>query len=217
MKTHTKVNMTGQHHSHRHAHGRHAQHMGGRGMGGFFAMGGHRGSGPDSFDWGDQEERGPGGRRGRGRMFDSGELRLVLLKLIAEGPRHGYDLIRAIDALTGGAYVPSPGIVYPTLTLLADMELIAETESAGARKLFAITAAGEAHLAERAEEVKLIIARLEGLGEMRDRSNRGPVRRAIGNLKAAMHGRLHSETVTDELPHDIAAILDEAARKIERL
>lgn len=216
MKTHMKVNMTGQHHSHRHAHGRHHSHMGGRGMGGMFAMRGRHGPGPGSMDWDDQEERG-GGRRGRGRMFDSGELRLVLLKLIAEGPRHGYDLIRAIDALTGGAYVPSPGIVYPTLTLLADMEQIAETQSDGARKLFAITPAGEAHLAERAEEVKLIIARLEGLGEMRDRSNRGPVRRAIGNLKAAMHGRLHSETVTDELPHDIAAILDEAARKIERL
>lgn len=205
--------MTGQHHSHRHAHGRHQQHMGGRGM---FAMRGRHGPGPDSMDWGDPEERG-GGRRGRGRMFDSGELRLVLLKLIAEGPRHGYDLIRAIDALTGGAYVPSPGIVYPTLTLLADMEQIAETQSEGARKLFAITPAGEAHLAERAEEVKLIIARLESLGEMRDRSNRGPVRRAIANLKAAMHGRLHSETVPNELPHDIAAILDEAARKIERL
>jgi len=155
---------------------------------------------------------------GRGRrMFDGGELRLVLLKLIGDGPRHGYDLIRAIEELTGGAYAPSPGVVYPTLTLLSDMELIAEQDSAGARKLFAITPAGEAHLAERAEEVAALMARLEGLGEARERSNRGPVRRAMGNLKTALHSKLHGEGDNDELPHEIAAILDEAVRKIERL
>ena len=64
--------------------------------------------------------------RGRRRMFGSGELRLVLLKLIADEPRHGYDLIRAIEELTGGDYAPSPGVVYPTLTMLADMGLIEE-------------------------------------------------------------------------------------------
>lgn len=157
-----------------------------------------------------------GAMRGR-RMFDSGELRLVLLKLIQDGPRHGYDLIRAIEELTGGAYAPSPGVVYPTLTLLADMELIAEQQSEGARKLFAITAAGEAHLADRIEEVAALFARLEGLGEMRERSNRGPVRRAMGNLKSALQSKLRGQDGNEELPHEIAAILDEAVRKIERL
>jgi DNA-binding PadR family transcriptional regulator len=157
-----------------------------------------------------------GAMRGR-RMFDGGELRLVLLKLIEGGPRHGYDLIRAIEELTGGAYAPSPGVVYPTLTLLADMELIAEQQSEGARKLYGITAAGEAHLAERAAEVEALMARLEGLGEMRERSNRGPVRRAMGNLKSALQAKLRGQDGNDELPHEIAAILDEAVRKIERL
>ena len=63
---------------------------------------------------------------GRRRVFDSGELQLVLLKLIADQPRHGYELIRAIEELTGGAYVPSPGVIYPTLTLLQDMGRIEE-------------------------------------------------------------------------------------------
>ena len=63
----------------------------------------------------------------RGRMFRRGELRLVLLHLIAEEPRHGYDLIRQIEEMTGGHYAPSPGIVYPTLTLMAEMDLIDET------------------------------------------------------------------------------------------
>ena len=65
------------------------------------------------------------------RMFESGELRLVLLKLIAEQPRHGYDLIRAIEEMTGGEYAPSPGVVYPTLTLLQDMGLIEEAAGEG--------------------------------------------------------------------------------------
>jgi DNA-binding PadR family transcriptional regulator len=59
-------------------------------------------------------------------MFEGGELRLVLLKLIADEPRHGYELIKAIEDLTGGDYAPSPGIVYPTLTMLEDMGLISE-------------------------------------------------------------------------------------------
>lgn len=185
---------------------------------GMEATRGRRDWGPFSIEWevgGQPGERGRG--RGRGRIFAGDELRLVLLKLIGDGPRHGYDLIRAIEELTGGAYAPSPGVVYPTLTLLADMELIVEQESEGARKLFAITPAGEAHLAERAQEVEALLARLDGLGEARERSNRGPVRRAMGNLKSALHGKLHGEDENEELPHEIAAILDEAVRKIERL
>lgn len=183
---------------------------------GHHAMRGRREWGPFSVEWEVRDERG-GGRRGRGRIFSGDELRLVLLKLIEPAPRHGYDLIRAIEELTGGAYAPSPGVVYPTLTLLADMELIAEQQSEGARKLFAITPAGTEHLAEKAEEVASLLARLEGLGEARERSNRGPVRRAMGNLKAALHGKLHEAEDNEELPHEIAAILDEAVRKIERL
>src|SRR5579885_3543114 len=102
---------------------------------------GWRGSwGPFHFDFGD-EGFGGGGRRGRRsrRMFESGELRLVLLKLIADEPRHGYDLIRAIEELTAGEYAPSPGVVYPTLTLLQDMGLIEEAAEAGSRKPFQIT------------------------------------------------------------------------------
>lgn len=157
-----------------------------------------------------------GAMRGR-RMFDAGELRLVLLKLIEPAPRHGYDLIRAVEDLTGGAYAPSPGIVYPTLTLLAEMELIAEQQNAGPRKLFAITPAGVTHLAERASNVDALTARLEGLGERRARSSRGPVHRAMGNLKLALQNRLRGESENSELPHEIAAILDEAVRKIEHL
>ena len=97
-------------------------------------------------------------------MFDGGELRLVLLKLIADEPRHGYDLIREIESLTGGAYAPSPGVVYPTITLLDDMGFIAQQQSEGAKKAFAITDAGTAELEANAEQVAALIARLTALG-----------------------------------------------------
>ena len=149
-------------------------------------------------------------------MFDGGELRLVLLKLIADEPRHGYDLIRAIEQLTGGAYAPSPGVVYPTLTLLDEMGLIAEQASEGAKKRFAVTEAGRVHLAERAAEVEALIGRLTAIGEHRSRSDHRPIRRAMNNLRYAVKARM-MDGVEGETLHDMAAILDEAAQKIERL
>ncbi|MCH3755953.1 PadR family transcriptional regulator, partial [Campylobacter coli] len=117
------------------------------------------------------EKGGHGGGGGRRRMFDGSELRLVLLKMIADAPRHGYELIKAIEEMTGGAYAPSPGVVYPALTMLNEMELIEEQASEGARKRFAVTPAGEAHLAEHAEAVTALIARLTGLGAERSRGD----------------------------------------------
>ena len=125
-------------------------------------------------------------------MFESGELRLVLLKLIADEPRHGYDLIRAIEELTGGEYAPSPGIVYPTLTLLQDMGLIEEAAGEGARKPFQVTDEGRAHLEENAEEVDELIERLKRPRAAR-RSPRRPGRaigRAVKNSMTALRHRV---------------------------
>lgn len=181
-------------------HGRHRMHaMWGRGRHG----------------WGG--EHGGGEGRGRRRMFDGGELRLVLLSLIVEQPRHGYDLIREIEERTGGAYAPSPGVIYPTLTLLEDMGLIEEAKDDGARKLFAITEAGKAHLAERAEEAEALLARLADLGAMREKTDGAPIRRAIGNLRSVLQHRLSRDDVDSDLLHAAAALIDEAAQKIERL
>ncbi|MFC4845494.1 PadR family transcriptional regulator [Hephaestia sp. GCM10023244] len=190
-----------------HGHGRcGGMHMGPRGWRG--RPGGHEG-------W--AREHGGGGGRGRRRMFDGGELRLVLLKLIADAPRHGYDLIREIEDLTGGAYAPSPGIVYPTLTLLGDMGLIEEQAADGTRKKFAITEAGRAHLDENADEVARLMARLAQVGEMRERTDGAPIRRAMGNLRQVLQYRLARDDAGADTLLDVAAIIDEAAQKIERL
>jgi DNA-binding PadR family transcriptional regulator len=180
--------------------------------------GGHHGPRGFIMGWGMGAHGWDGEDEGRKRrMFDGGELRLVLLKLIEEAPRHGYDLIREIEERTGGAYAPSPGVVYPTLTMLADMGLIEEQQTEGAKKVFAITVAGQAHLTEREEEVEALFARLADLGSMRARHSGGPVRRAMRNLKAALGERLGAEDVDSDTLHQVAAILDEAVQKIERL
>jgi DNA-binding PadR family transcriptional regulator len=150
-------------------------------------------------------------------MFESGKLRLVLLKLVADQPRHGYDLIRAIEELTHGTYAPSPGIVYPTLTMLQDMGQIEEVAADGARKAYTATAEGRAELEEKAQEVEALMTRLSSLGDDRRKAGGGPIKRAVGNLLSAVWSRVTSGDMEGDRLHDIAEILDEAAQKIERL
>ena len=195
-------------HHHSHGHSRHEGHPGHH----FGPRGGHRGFG--GGDWRGADE-GRGGRRRR--VFDSNELRLVLLKLIADQPRHGYELIRAIEDLTGGFYVPSPGVVYPTLTMLQEMGQIEEAASDGSRKAFAVTADGTVLLTEKKDEVAALFARLAELATERERTDGGPIRRAMQNLKMVLIARLESGETKTETLHQVASILDDAAQKIERL
>ena len=177
--------------------------------------------GPFHFDFGDGPEgegRGRGGGRGRRsrRMFESGELRLVLLKLIADQPRHGYELIKAIEEMTEGEYAPSPGIVYPTLNMLEDIGFIAESSGETAKKVYEATDEGRIHLDENSDEVADLIERLEGHGQRR-RGQRPEIGRAIGNLMAALRNRIAHEGWNEQLLNEVVDILDEAAQRIERV
>ena len=175
------------------------------------------GPGGFHFEFGDGPGgRGRGGPRGRRRMFEGGELRLVLLKLIADEPRHGYELIKAIEDLTGGDYAPSPGIVYPTLTMLEDMGLISEKKSKDSKKIFEATGDGRAHLEENGDEVDELIERLEEAGSHRRRRHRPEMGRAVGNLMTALKNRVAHEGWNEALLHEVIDILDDAAQRIER-
>jgi len=161
--------------------------------------------------------RGFGGRGGgRRRMFAGGELRLVLLRLVADESRHGYDLIKAIEELTGGEYAPSPGVVYPTLSLLLDEGMIVEADGDGARKPFVATDAGRKELDDNAEQVQGLIDRLGSLGEELRTAPVLQIHRAMDNLRGALrthrHGKLEQAKV-----EQIVDVLDDAARRIERL
>lgn len=178
---------------------------------------GHRGHGHGRRHRGGKDWTSERGGRGGRRVLDSGELRLVLLRLIAEQPRHGYDLIRAIEDMTGGAYAPSPGIVYPALSMMEDMGQTAETQSEGNRKVFAATPEGSAELEKDAEKADALVARLAAMAEERERIDAAPIRRAMDNLHMAVRNRLGEESATRDTVHEAAAILDEAAQRIERL
>eukprot|EP01037_Dinobryon_pediforme_P003707 gene3707-3754_t len=189
--------------------------MRGMGRGGPFGRHGGPGRG---FGDGFGDDGGHGGGRGRGRrMFGQGELRLLLLSLLTGDSRHGYDLIKAVEDLTGGAYAPSPGVVYPTLALLVDEGLIAESPGDGARKAFVATDAGRAEIAARSAEVDAITARLKTLADAASREASPSILRAMANLKLALKGRIFANGFDESLAHQIADILDDAARRIERL
>ena len=154
-----------------------------------------------------------GGRRG-GRFFEHGDLRVVILALLEEQARHGYELIKALDERTGGAYRPSPGVVYPTLALLEDEGAIRPATGDAGRKLFEITDIGKAELDRDRLAVEALFARMtEAAG------NAGPgrprVARAMMNLGMALKNRM-SRTVTPEDLDRIVGMIDDTASAIER-
>ena len=115
---------------------------------------------------------GGGGRHGRGdddtmragRMLAQGDLRLLALALIAEQPRHGYEIIKVLEEKTEGWYAPSPGIVYPTLTYLEEAGYVT-AQSDGAKKLYSITAEGRGNLEQNRQFVDTVMERLKAVGE----------------------------------------------------
>lgn len=157
-----------------------------------------------------------GGLRGGGRVFGHGGLRLVLLHLVAERPRHGYELIKDIEERLQGRYSPSPGVVYPTLTLLEETGLAAVDATDGSRKRYSATEAGHAFLSTHRAEVDAELSRLNShAGASPERPPQ--VVRALNNLKFAVHQRLGSGPLTDEQAQAFAAALDEAARRLDHL
>jgi DNA-binding PadR family transcriptional regulator len=130
---------------------------------------------------------GGGGRGGRGRFFGPGDLRLVLLALIDEKPRHGYELIKDLEAKFGGAYAPSPGSVYPTLTLLEELGHVRSTASEGTKRLVEITDEGRRYVAENQAALDSAMSRMAmaaraASGEMPPED----VHHAMHTLKAAL-------------------------------
>ncbi|MBV9862642.1 MAG: PadR family transcriptional regulator [Alphaproteobacteria bacterium] len=160
------------------------------------------------------------GRRGRGGrgggVLDPGDLRYVLLHLIAERPRHGYELIKAIEESFAGTYTPSPGVIYPTLTLLEDLGYLDPQTADGTRKLYAVTEAGTAFLAANRAVVDAILARMAAAGRAHSEGPAPEIRRALRNLEAALSIRLGRGPLDGEQARTVAATLDHAAGEIER-
>lgn len=158
------------------------------------------------------------GRPRRARIFGPGELRLALLRLLADSPGHGYELIKTIEGMTGGAYSPSAGSVYPTLQLLVDEGAITERQDDdGTRKTYSVAAQGKRELAERESEASALMDRLAGLAEERRPASTLQINRAMENLRNALRVRSRRGALEGEALNAIIDLIDEAARRIERM
>ncbi|TNC76350.1 PadR family transcriptional regulator [Janthinobacterium lividum] len=193
----------GQHHHH-HGEHRHEYSMHGRGPRGFDERGDGMGGGP-------------GGRGGRGeraeRVFGRGDLPLIVLALIEISPRHGYEIIKAIEERCGGAYAPSPGAVYPTLTLLEEQDHVTSSESASGKKLYTITDLGRAYLDENRAQVDGILARLDMFARVQARKALPErVHQAMHTLKHAL--LLNKTNWSDAEAERVSAVLEQAANAI---
>ncbi|XUM20017.1 PadR family transcriptional regulator [Bradyrhizobium oligotrophicum S58] len=182
-------------------------HLGGRGPG--FGP-----RGPGLFERGRRGGREEFGRGGGGRFFGPGDLRSLLLWLIGEKPRHGYELIKAVEQLVGGSYSPSPGSVYPILNLLEDMGQIEAASAEGGKKLFAITDAGRQALKDDEAAIEGLLSRLRimarAMGGMRPPEQ---VLQSVQTLKMAL--KMHRQGWSDAEAKRVSDILTRAIAEIQ--
>jgi DNA-binding PadR family transcriptional regulator len=169
----------------------------------------------DRHDRHDRHHHGRGFRDGdSSRVFEHGDLRLVIMALLSEKPRYGYEIIKALEEWVGGGYSPSPGVVYPTLTLLEEVGHATVSDEHGGRRLYTLSTDGRAFLEVNRKTVDAIFARIDGASA----SRRGPptsVLRAMENLGHALRQRLKGRTIGDEHLRVITAALEAATKAVE--
>ena len=154
------------------------------------------------------------GGRGFGRPFDHGELRFVILALIAEKPRHGYEIIKAIEERLSGGYAPSPGVVYPTLTLLEEEGYATVSTAEGSKKLYTATEQGTEYLKINQATIQAIFGRMEQAGKVFGRGKSPQIMRALMNLKFALKMRAGAGNLSAEQTGKIVEAIDAAAKVI---
>lgn len=153
----------------------------------------------------------------RRRRFGAEAVKILILHLLQKEPRHGYELIKAIEELSAGLYSPSPGMIYPLLTMLAEQGLIDELPGGDGKRRYAITAEGEAALAAAEEELKQALSRLADIAGMAGRRRHGRVREAMHDLRSAVHDSLADHEDDAERATRIAEIIATATQAVQAL
>jgi DNA-binding PadR family transcriptional regulator len=186
--------------------GRHRGRWGFEGfMGEFWGPPGARGSGRGAW------------KRRAGRIFEQGDLKYVILRLLAEKPRHGYEIIKELEERFSGAYAPSPGTVYPTLTMLEDLGYARAMPEEGGRKIYEITDAGRKHLEEHSATVDDIFERIARFVEGFFDAPMADLKRSMAALGRATFFVASRSPNDRERLNRISEILKHAAAEIEKL
>ena len=172
---------------------------------------------PTGSFWGGRgRHRGGGPFRG-GRMFEQGDLKYVILQLLAEKPRHGYEIIKELEDRFGGSYAPSAGTVYPTLTLLEDLGYASVATEDGGKKVYSITDEGRKYLEENRGVVDDIFERIANIGASFLSDAMMDVNRSFGRLARATYATAPWHSRDKQITVRLREILDDATRRIEEL
>jgi DNA-binding PadR family transcriptional regulator len=166
-----------------------------------------------SFRW---PEGGRGPRRRRQQVFESGEVKYVILRLLREKPRHGYEIIKALEERMGGCYTPSPGTVYPTLQLLEDQGYVRAVESEG-KRVYHITPEGEGFLEQHRDVIDEILERVRETVRGFAGGRMGEVNQAFGRVARATYKQVWRIGPDDPELGRVAEVLRKAAEEIEAL
>ncbi|AXY55384.1 PadR family transcriptional regulator [Acinetobacter chinensis] len=153
----------------------------------------------------------------RGRLFEAGRMKLLVLHLIAQSPKHGYEIIKEISELVGDGYSPSAGTIYPTLNWLEDMQFVTVQQTDAERKQYSITLAGETHLQQQQKVLQTLLEKLQMRRDIHEKDELLDIYRAMENLKTALRLKLKSSQVNPEQIQQIAEKIDQAAVEIGRL
>ncbi len=159
-------------------------------------------------------ERGFGG--GRERLFDAGDIKLVVLKLLSEQPSYGYQLIKTMEERLSGGYTPSAGVIYPTLTMLEE-EGLAAASSENNKKVYSATPEGLEYLQANRRKVEQLFERLEESGRRFERGRSPEIMKAFMDLRGAVGARLSRESVTPEITRKITEAIHAATKAIDEL
>ena len=157
---------------------------------------------------------GRGSRRRRTQMFESGEVKFVILRLIREKPSHGYEIIRALEEKMAGCYSPSPGTVYPTLQLLEDEGYVRVVETEG-KKVYHITPEGERYLDEHRDLLDEILDRVKETVREFTGGGIGEVQGAFARLAAVTFKKAWRRGPDDPSLKKVAEILRHATEEVE--
>jgi DNA-binding PadR family transcriptional regulator len=150
-------------------------------------------------------------------MFEQGDLKLVILRLLEEKPRHGYEIIKELEARSSGAYSPSPGTVYPTLTMLEDLGYARAVPEEGGKKIYEITEEGKKHLAEHSSTVNDVFDKFVKFAEGFTASPMIEVNQAFRDVAKATYSTATSHISDKDRLAKIKDILSRAAGEIEGL